>query len=275
MKTKLNINALLTLIPDKATYITTGLTNDNYIVSSEDSKYVVRIPKPHNSHLFDYHLESLIIDKIQELELDVPTLFYDKETGIKISQYIDGAAQFKIDDYQKVPALLKKLHNANLQCGKRYDIQAEYQKYTKDIKEPLFDLEPFTHYISDTYNLSSNWRLCHNDLVPGNLLFTSKRSYLIDYEYACDNDPVFDVMSFITENNINDKSIRQDIYNLYFEKPLSKELTHKLHVFECALDTLWCAWAMRMYELESQDVFKKIAIDKYLNLLRAIRIYNK
>lgn len=275
MKTKLNINTILSLVPNNATYIPTGLTNDNYVVTLEGSKYVVRIPKPQNSHLFDYHLEEEIIHKIENLNLDVPTLYYDNQTGIKISPYIEGAVQFSIDRYKEVPSLLKKLHEANIQTERRYDIRMQYQKYYNDIKNPLFDLEPFNHYVSDAFELSTNWRLCHNDLVPGNILFTSDNSYLIDYEYACDNDPIFDVMSFITENNINDPKIREAIYDLYFQETLSEELVYKLYVFECALDTLWCAWAMRLYEIEKQEIFKKIAIDKYLNLLKTIRNFKK
>ena len=35
--------------------------------------------------------------------------------------------------------------------------------------------------------------------VDGNILFTKENVYLIDYEYAADNDPLFDVMSFLSE----------------------------------------------------------------------------
>ena len=41
--------------------------------------------------------------------------------------------------------------------------------------------------------------LCHNDLVINNLLFKKKRLILNDYEFACLNDYLFDVASFISE----------------------------------------------------------------------------
>ena len=46
-------------------------------------------------------------------------------------------------------------------------------------------------------------RLCHNDLLEGNFLFTKDKLYLIDFEYAGYNDYYFDIASFISENDLN------------------------------------------------------------------------
>lgn len=273
MKTKQFVASLLSQIPNNATHIPTGLTNDNYIVNYEGDKYVVRIPKQYNSHRFDYALESRIIEMIKPLDIDISPVYYDESTGIKITPYVAGAKQFDLENVHRVPKLLRTLHDANLKSGKRYDIRKEFRDYYDAINDKLFDLDPFVDYIDDTWTLSDNWRVCHNDVVPGNLLFTQERAYLIDYEYACDNDPIFDLMSFITENNINDKSIRDSIYDRYFNRQIDMNMILKLHTFECALNVLWCAWAMLMYENEPLPVFKNIAITKYLNLLKEIRTF--
>ena len=57
----------------------------------------------------------------------------------------------------------------------------------KEVKLILKDLPKF------------NFVLCHNDLVINNLLFKKKSLILNDYEFACLNDYLFDVASFISE----------------------------------------------------------------------------
>lgn len=244
--------------------ILTGLTNHNLHVTTETKQLVLRLPKPENKHLFNYKHEAYVLKLIKPLNLEPATLYYDANSGIKCSLFIEDAKTLSKDTYLEATKLIAKLHNANLTSGETFNLQAKYDLYKAE--NPVYDLSPYQHYISEAQNLGTHIRLCHNDCVEGNFLFTPTQSYLIDYEYASDNDPYFDLLSLITENDITDEDIKQQIILLYFSLVDIPYDQSKLKVYEGALHTLWCAWACSMYETFKEPIFKEIADLKYQRL---------
>lgn len=264
----MTIESIIKKITDDAilskTLIPSGLTNDNYHIKTASLDLVVRLPKEANMHMFDYEHEAKILDLIKDLGLDAPLIYYDPKTGIKCSEYIHDAHTLDPDSYLAATRLIAKLHNAHLISGKEFNLKDKFEVYTA--QDPIYDLGAYLHYINDAQALKSHLRLCHNDCVEGNFLFTSQKAYMIDYEYALDNDPYFDLMSLITENDIVDPSMRKDIIELYFKLVDIPYNSEKLKVYEGALLVLWCAWACSMYETFNLPIYKEIADLKYQRL---------
>lgn len=261
-------NKIFNETPLRTEYIETGLTNDNYIVTLKNDKVVIRIPRKENAGLFDYALEDKILKLVANLNLEPPLLYYNKLTGVKCSRYVENVDTFEPKYIKRAARLIKTLHDANLSSGKPFDIKHTFNMYKKRIKKPIYDTS-FAHHYIDDLNLE-NIRLCHNDLVQGNLLFSDTKDYLIDFEYAGDNDPYFDIMSFITENDIMEEDLRQKFYDIYFERKITEEEALKLRHYEIVHHVLWCEWAMMMFELHTQDVYKEIATLKYKRLLEVL-----
>ena len=61
----------------------------------------------------------------------------------------------------------------------------------------------------------ANLCCCHNDLVAENILETDHLRFL-DWEYACDNDPFFDLATLTTHHVLNDEQI-DALLDAYFE----------------------------------------------------------
>lgn len=262
-------NKIFNETPLRTEYIETGLTNDNYIVTLKNDKVVIRIPRKENAGLFDYALEDKILKLVANLNLEPPLLYYNKLTGVKCSRYIENVDTFEPKYIKRAAKLIKTLHDANLSSGKPFDIKHTFNMYKKRIKKPIYDTS-FAHHYIDDLNLE-NIRLCHNDLVQGNLLFSDTKDYLIDFEYAGDNDPYFDIMSFITENDIINHTHRQIFYKEYFGDLPSPSQKSRLDHFEIVHHVLWCEWAMMMYESQPLPIYKEIADLKYKRLNECIR----
>lgn len=253
--------------PQSIKYLEQGLTNDNYLLEFKDKKHVLRLPKKENADLFDYHLEEAVLEKIKPLDLDVPLLYYNAENGIKLSEFIENAEHFSLKYLVEATKLIRKLHDSNLSSGRVYDIVQMFNKYKKYDDNPLFDTRFAYPYLEKAKALSKKEsKLCHNDLVEGNFLFTDKRSYLIDYEYAKDNHPYFDIMSLITENDIQDPKDRELVYTTYFERTIDKETRDELKIFEIAHHVLWGEWASFMYHQKQEQIYHDIAALKYKRL---------
>lgn len=243
-----------------------GYTNKNYKLYIDKKTYMVRVPWEHSEHIVNHQHEEKTIKAIQDLSLDVPLVFFDSQTGIKITEYIDGLWEFQEcpypDKIKRVAYLMKQLHQAKLQIHESFNPIERFYEYRKHLQHPLYDVDRFESIIFEVKQLHNPHVLCHNDWVSGNLLFSNTRDYLIDYEYGADNDPLFDVMSFISENNIDNVQERELFYKTYFNQ-MNDVIREQLCIWENFHNLLWCTWAMMMWEQRQEQVYKKIAHTKY------------
>lgn len=258
-------------VPLSVSYLERGLTNNNYLLEFKDKKHVLRLPKKENAQLFNYPLEKEVLQKVATLNLDVPLLYYNADSGVKVTDFIEDADHYKREHLIKATKLIRQLHDAKISCGKQYDIVEMFKMYKQYDEQPLYDTSFAYKYLDKARELSQSLSiLCHNDLVEGNMLFTKDRSYLIDYEYAMDNHPYFDIMSFITENDIQETDDRDLIYKTYFGKDFDAKILEELKIFEIAHHVLWGEWASYMFHQNNEKVYYDIAKLKYKRLLEAL-----
>lgn len=248
-----------------------GLTNQNYIVTLKNNKqYFVRIPYEHNHDLFNYELELKISQQIIPLDINLEFISLDPKTGIKISPYIENIKhldELNLNEACVAVALdLKRLH-ASARVGVEFDIQAKYEAFKKLNTIKKYNLNDY-EFLLDQLKEYPQRVLCHNDLVNGNIIEVNHKVYLIDYEYASDNHPYFDLLSFITENNIEDKQIRELFFETYLKRKLTEKDKKDLRFFELIHDLLWCQWAQMQASLINDPIYLKIAASKYNQLIK-------
>lgn len=248
-----------------------GLTNQNYLLETNQGSFVLRIPRTDCDQIIDRHQETLALAAIKDADLDVETIYYDEASGYKVTRYLKEAKTYQeCDDphkIERVAALMKRFHQLQRHVDTNFEPVKQLARYQQQITHPLYDVTPFHDVIEAVQQLHNPQILCHNDWVDGNILFTKDKTYLIDYEYAANNDPLFDVMSFLTENQIEDPSLRERFYAVYFDT-LNDTIRHQLSIWENFHNLLWCHWAMMMWESRQEDVYRSIAKDKYEALIR-------
>ncbi|WP_339853716.1 choline/ethanolamine kinase family protein [Roseovarius nubinhibens] len=81
----------------------------------------------------------------------------------------------------------------------------------------------------------------HNDLLAANLLDDGTRLWLIDYDYAGFNSPLFDLGGLASNNGLSEA---QEVACLehYFEAPVTGDLLHRYAAMKCASllrETMW------------------------------------
>lgn len=245
-----------------------GLTNDIYLTKVDGIKYVIRIVKDDIDHILDSSYERKVLDIVSKYQLDVKEYYYDINTRLRITYYVDVLEYYQTNDSDKikrVAKLLKRLHSISPTITNVFDPVKMFEKYYKQIKKPLYDTNKYLDLINKINTINNPKVLCHNDLVSGNLLFSNDLDYLIDYEFAALNDPLFDIMSFFTENDIYDSNLRNEFYQEYFEILDSKTL-NELKIYESFHNLLWLTWANLMYELRNDNVYLDIAKNKFYYL---------
>lgn len=248
-----------------------GLTNQNYLFDINEQTYVIRVPYQDSHNIVNRQHEEAVHQLIKPYDLDVPTLYYDPLTGVKITLYLDHLVEYKEsnddDKIERVALLMRRLHRPQQKCGFSFDPIARLRQYQNCVKKPLYNLSYYESIITHIMKMDTLMTCCHNDWVSGNILLSSDGDYLIDYEYAADNDPLFDVMSFITENKIIDTNLRNRFYQAYFGRAINNSEQLNCTYWECFHNLLWCTWAMMMFESRKNPIYQSIADDKYFALV--------
>jgi thiamine kinase-like enzyme len=242
-----------------------GLTNDDYLVTTLDNKaFILRMPKAENYKLFNYANEDKIIKLVGKTGLDVETYYFDNIRGIKITNYIPNLNSYKASSLTKQTKLklvadgIAQIHKLKTKSSIKFNPFERLAKYKKIANKKLFNDEQ--EVIDSCYNdyINTKHVLSHNDLVDGNLLFNDKRLYIIDYEYAGYNHPLFDAASFLSENNIESKKDIVSFLKAYLKSKYSPQKYDQLMRWYRFNDLLWSYWAFMMFSQHKKPVFKLI-----------------
>ena len=183
-----------------------GLTNRNYHVITPDGGYVARV--------WSAGSELLAIDRDCEYRNSVtaaqagagaPVIDYRPGDGILVIGYIDGVT-FTNEDVAK-PGNLTRIADAvrTLHAGGRFgndfnmfEIQARYAGVTADagmrIPDGYHGLRPQFEAMRAALAVRDEGTVpCNNDLLAANFIDDGQKIWLIDYEYAGNNDACFEL----------------------------------------------------------------------------------
>ena len=191
-----------------------GITNRNFVVTVDEREYVIRIPGERT--------ELLGIDRAHEAEAArraaglglAPAVIGELVTvGTLITELVPGrhvvGAAF-VDRLGDVVPLLLKFHGSG-PLGGAFPIHRVVEWHARDamvhgVAAPAIynRLHRHSREIETAFGASPTPPVpCHNDLLPGNVLFGASegasegegdnRAWLLDFEYAGNNDAFFDL----------------------------------------------------------------------------------
>jgi len=86
----------------------------------------------------------------------------------------------------------------------------------------------------------------HNDLLAANLIDDGERLWLIDWDYAGFNSPLFDLANLATNSQL-DANLETALLESYFDGPIAPAIRPAFAAMQCASllrETLWAAVSM-------------------------------
>ncbi len=239
-------NTDIELIPLKQ-----GMTNDSFIFSLNNERYIIRVPGVNTDKIINRHEEYDVYQAIKDEEFVEPIVYIDRDKGYKISKFIENSHTVNPKDWNEINACLKRLkefHNQSHRVEHYFDVfehinyyeslmpnASKYEDY-KETKKNIESLEPIIE------NLVKDWTLCHIDAVCDNFLVTENQDvYLIDFEYAAMQDPDLDVAMFIVYSLFNRQEIDR-IIDIYFEHQATPLKRYKIYSYIAIVGLLWSNW---------------------------------
>ena len=229
-----------------------GITNQNFIVTDGSIKYFVRIGDDIPEHLVFRSNEIQASKAASEIGI-CPQLLYNNKS-VQIFDYINGQKFDSIDikkNLEDITNLIKKVHNQipNYLVGQSvifwvFHVIKNYKKFLENHESSYKNLLPdLINKAVRLENISSPFDIVfsHNDLLPANFIQDQEKIWLIDWEYAGFNTPLFDLGGLASNNDFTEDEEKYLLEN-YFEKKLSSELLIKYKAIKCASllrETMW------------------------------------
>ena len=221
-----------------------GLTNPCWLIEIDNRKAVLKIDevvrdKPFNSR----PAEAQIQRRAAKAEL-ANAVLHVTDT-IYLTEFVDGtiwsAGCFDEDEnLEQLAAALKQLHSLPL-TGRVFDARAAAHAYADRIRSADADKIGDCLAKVDAMPLPHNLCCCHNDMVAANIICMPEVRFL-DWEYACDNDPFFDIATIVAHHQL--PSDRADhLLNAYFDGDgvrWREQLARQAEFYD-ALHWLWAA----------------------------------
>ncbi|MFT5225909.1 MAG: thiamine kinase-like enzyme [Polaribacter sp.] len=231
-----------------------GMTNLNFKVSDGAEKYVVRLGSDDPIHLISRANERATSEAAFKAGLS-PELVHS-EPGVLVVRFIEGHVLGESDvrndqNLARITTLLKNFHHTIPQNFHSipimfwvFQILRHYQNFLHqggsqhrnrltELSSQAATLEKAVGKVAIVFG--------HNDLLAANFIDDGEKIWLIDFDYAGFNSPLFDLSNLASNNEL---SADQEITMLesYFGRPFNSKQWRSYYAMKCASllrETLW------------------------------------
>jgi thiamine kinase-like enzyme len=228
------------------TTIRGGLSNRNFLVSDGPDEYVLRLDAEHTRAFpLDRVRELGIIRGAAKVGLAPEPEYADPAAGILLSRRLQGRSWTGKDLVRRenlavLGALLQKVHALPL-SGEKMDAISIGKRYADNLPS---DSELHSLAVRGVDIIAANVAVdnmccCHGDMVAANV-FATPELILLDWEYACDNDPLFDIASLVGFHDLKDTQARTLLAAYAGNDDRWEHLQSQVRLYD-ALQWLWYA----------------------------------
>ncbi len=231
-----------------------GITNINYSLSDASARYLVRIGNDIKEHHLMRFNELAASRAAHEAGLS-PAVIH-AEDGLMVLEFIKSRALKPSDVRQretldKIVRLLKTCHRdvaAHLRGPVLafwvFHLLADYCRTLDEANSPYASLLAELAAIANSLEQAAgpyDIVFAHNDLLAANFLDDGNRLWLIDWDYAGFNTPLFDLGSLAANNDFDEK-LERVLLESYFDAPVKAELWRRYLAMKTAAllrETMW------------------------------------
>lgn len=246
----------------EVTPISGGITNRNFKLETQNGVFMLRLAGERTELLGINRAHEFTCAQIA-FQVGVgaePIVFFEPHMAI-LTRFVMAAQTLEVssaqDHLERIVGLLRRYHNAPnfpshfnpFQTVRNYHALAlEYGvKFPNDIEHIFAQM---TH-IETVLQPHARECPCHNDLLSANLLFDGASLFIVDWEYAGNGNPFFDLGNLAVNLELNVAQC-QELLHLYFGNS-SPELLAQLQLMRLASDLREAFWGFLQAGISSLE----------------------
>jgi thiamine kinase-like enzyme len=240
-----------------------GITNLNFLVEDSGRKYVVRIGGDIEPHGI-VRKNELAASRAAAAAGVAPQVVH-AEPGVLVMDYIEGHTLAPHDvtspkNLDRLVALIRQTHQEIPKYLRGPGVLFWVFHVVRDYEHGLLEgghVEEalVKHLTAKTPELENavgpiDLVFGHNDLLAANIVDDGDQLWLVDWEYAGFNSPLFD-LGGVSSNSEMPLLMREEMLEAYFERPLDDELRYRFAAMTAASLLRETMWSM-VSEIHSQ-----------------------
>ncbi len=234
-----------------------GLTNRNYKINCERGNFVLRLAGEGTGDYIDRKAEFYNASIASQAGVNAEIVHFDVETGTMLCRYIDNAKTMDIEGLRDLNALrrtgkaFRQLHDCGQDFQGRFELFEQVDQYidvlrglNAELPEGFAEVQKDAEAVREAlgqHSLPS--KPCHCDPMVENCVDNGRQMYIIDFEYAGNNDPMWDLGDISVEG---DFTAEQDSIFLeaYFGHNPGTFDVGRMVMYKAMCDLLWTLWGV-------------------------------
>ena len=235
-----------------------GMTNRNYLITINGTRYVVRIPGSGTEEYVDRAADGQAAQLTDEVGVGARLVHYDVAAGIQITEFIEGSVDMRqpnvLDDpnaVRRAARAFHRLHTCGRQMMNRFEPKTVAQEYLDVLRDKGAELpegyervQEEAEVIREVLNATCKELVpCHNDPAPENLVDTGDQVYILDWEFGGNNDPYWDLGDFSVESDFTEEQDRIFLEAYVGREPTEAEFA-RMKMQKALVFLLWTLWGV-------------------------------
>ncbi len=234
-----------------------GLTNRNFRIDSPVGRYVLRIPGAGTSEYINRRNEAHAARVAAKAGVNAEILHFDEASGVMLSRFVDGGVTLNAERFKNLGSVrrsaqaLKRMHECGTPLLNRFELFQMVDEYLEILAKKDAPLPGGYHDVkreAEAVRIALGARPlpirpCHCDPLAENFLDTGERVFVIDWEYAGNNDPMWDLGDVSVEAAFGPEQ-DEALLAAYFDGAPPRAERGRMVLYKAMCDLLWTLWGI-------------------------------
>ena len=156
--------------------------------------------------VFRHSIEPAVDAQQQAAEFDLAPKIYARHQNSVLMEFLDGS----VPEIKQMADSLSILHSKSLANRDGLDLRRYFDQYLQNSSEQLKSKhQSLLPLLEEFFNDTTPWCFCHNDLVAENCIAWKSSAYFIDWEYAAQHNPWFDLAAVMLYRGLDTEQAKE------------------------------------------------------------------